>query len=181
MKLDLQEERIRFDFPAALCLYKFDERDKHLSTFHGAPMKAVDVMAEFPDFQLWIEIKEFMPTDIKAMNEKNDKEGRKYDKSGLTKNLKLKFRDTFLYRYCEEKLDKGIIYVCLTNLPTPLNLFYKKELKNQLPTGKPTDRWRRILLKPENIIVLNIEDWERNLKQKFGECEKMSRDLGIGT
>ena len=59
MKLDLREERVRLDFPNALALYKFDERERLSPTFHGAPMKAVDVLAEFPTFQLWIEIKEY--------------------------------------------------------------------------------------------------------------------------
>ena len=54
MRLTLPEEKFEFDFPTARTLYKFDERDSLSPTFHGVSMQAVDVMAEFPTFQLWI-------------------------------------------------------------------------------------------------------------------------------
>ena len=72
MKLTLKEEEFEFDFPNAKTLYKFDEKDPLSPTFHGAPMQAVDVMAEFPNFQLWIEIKEFQPSDIEAMKKERN-------------------------------------------------------------------------------------------------------------
>jgi len=39
-----------------------------------APMQAVDVMAEFPNFQVWIEIKEFQPAEIEAMKKEGDQQ-----------------------------------------------------------------------------------------------------------
>ena len=73
MKLILTEEKFEFDFPDAIALYKFDERDSLSPTFHGAPMQAVDVMAEFSTFQLWIEIKEFQPSEIEAMKKEAER------------------------------------------------------------------------------------------------------------
>ena len=99
MKLTLTEEKFEFDFPDARALYKFDERDALSPTFHGVPMQAVDVMAEFSNFQLWIEIKEFQPCEIEAMKKEGDqqKKGKNdHNKDHLTKHLKHKLRDTLL-------------------------------------------------------------------------------------
>lgn len=176
MKLTLIEEKFDFDFPNATALYKFDEKDSLSPTFHGAPMQAVDVMAEFPDFQLWIEIKEFQPSEIEAMKKEGDqqKKGNNvHNKAHLTKNLKHKFRDTFLYRFCENKLDTKIVYVCLTNFDDALNGFYRKELQKQIPTGRSLKRWSKQLLDKSLLMVVNIDSWKRNLEEVFGKCNKI--------
>jgi hypothetical protein len=177
MKLTLTEEKFEFDFPNAKALYKFDERDPLSPTFHGAPMQAVDVMAEFSDFQLWIEIKEFQPSEIIAMTKEGDQQKKGdnvHNKAHLTQNLKHKFRDTFLYRFCENKLDTKIVYVCLTNFDDALNGFFKKELQNQLPTGFGSKkRWKRHLLDKSLLMVVNMNSWQRNLENKFGKCNKI--------
>ena len=177
MKLTLTEEKFEFDFPNAIALYKFVERDALSPTFHGAPMQAVDVVAEFQEFQLWIEIKEFQPFEIKAMKEEGDqrkKGDNVHNKAHLTKNLKHKFRDTFLYRYCENKLDKKIVYICLTNFDDALNIFFRKELKRQLPSGKFSQRWSKILIEKEFLYVVNEDSWSRNFESKFGRCTKFN-------
>ena len=175
MKLDLTEERVRFDFPNAKALFKFDEKDPLSPTFHGAPMKGVDVVAEFPTFQLWIEIKEYTPEEINEMKmtgdmKKND--GRNL-KSYLTNNFKYKFRDTFLYRFCEEKISLPIVYVCLTNFDNTLNIFFRKELQKHLPTGKANPkRWKKELIKSERVFVVDEAAWTRTLTEKFGTCKR---------
>lgn len=176
MKLTLNEERFEFDFPDAKELYKFDEKDKLSPTYHGAPMQAVDVMAEFPSFQLWIEIKEFQAAEIEVMKKEGDqqKKGNNvHNKAHLTKNLKHKFRDTFLYRFCEDKLDKPIVYVCLTNFDDALNLFYRKELQQHIPAGLCSKRWKRHLLDKSHIFVVNTAAWQRTMTLKFGQCTKI--------
>lgn len=177
MKLTLTEEKFEFDFPNAKALYKFDERDPLSPTFHGAPMQAVDVIAEFPNFQLWIEIKEFQPSEIEAMKKEGDqrkKGNNEHNKAHLTKNLKHKFRDTFLYRFCENKLYSKIVYVCLTNFDDALNGFYRKELLRQIPTGQISKRWNKQLLDKSHLMVVNKESWQRNLEDKFGSCTKIN-------
>ena len=37
----------------------------------------------------------------------------------------------------------------------------------------PTARWSRLLLALENLFVVNLADWGRNLKEKFGDCKKL--------
>ena len=173
MRLDLNEERVRFDFPNALALYKFDEKGKSSPTFHGAPMKAVDVLAEFPTFQLWIEIKEYSHEGILKMKDELDKNKqvkREYT-AWLTDYLKYKFRDTFLYRYCEEKIDLPVVYVCFTNFDSALNSFFRNELSRMLPVGKANpNRWKRELIAKNHIFVVDEDAWKRNLEAKFGEC-----------
>ena len=176
MKLILTEEKFEFDFPDAIALYKFDERDSLSPTFHGAPMQAVDVMAEFSTFQLWIEIKEFQPSEIEAMKKEGDQQKKGdnvHNKAHLTKNLKHKFRDTFLFRFCENKVNKKIVYVCLTNFDAALNSFYRKELQKQLPAGKASARWSKLLLEKDMIFVVDESAWCRNLEGKFGKCTKL--------
>lgn len=176
MRLTLTEEKFEFDFPEARELYKFDERDPLSPNFHGVPMQAVDVMAEFPNFQLWIEIKEFQPSEIEAMKKEGDQQKKGcnvHNKAHLTKNLKHKFRDTFLYRFCENKLDKDVVYVCLTNFDDALNGFYRKELQKQIPTGKASKRWSKQLIDKSFLFVVNMDSWNRNLEEKFGQCRKI--------
>ncbi len=176
MKLTLTEEKFEFDFPNAKALYKFDERDSLSPTFHGAPMQAVDVMAEFTEFQLWIEIKEFQSAEIQTMKKEGNQQKKGdnvHNKAHLTKNLKHKFRDTFLYRFCENKLETKIVYVCLTNFDDALNGFFKKELQKQIPTGQTSKRWKKHLLEKEFLFVVNEEAWQRNFKEKFGTCVKI--------
>lgn len=176
MKLTLAEEQFEFDFPEAISLYKFDEKDRLSPTFHGAPMQAVDVMAEFPKFQLWIEIKEFQFSEIEAMKKEGDqqKKGQNvHNKAHLTKNLKHKFRDTFLYRFCENKIDKEIVYVCLTNFDDALNCYFKRELQKHIPSEKPSKRWSKRLLNKTLLFVVNQDAWNRNFVHKFGSCTKI--------
>lgn len=176
MKLTLAEEKFEFDFPKALALYKFDERDKLSPTYHGVPMQAVDVLAEFSTFDLWIEIKEFMDSEIAKMHKEGDQQKKGdnvHNKAHLTKNLKHKFRDTFLYRYCEGKVNKPIVYICLTNFDDALNSHFRKELQKQLPTGKASKRWSKELIAKEKLQVVNLKGWHRNLEHIFGMCTKI--------
>ena len=175
MRLDLKEERVCFDFPDAKRLFKFDEKDPVSQTFHGAPMKGVDVVAEFPKCQLWIEIKEFTDEDIERM--RAEKDHKKTDKTHLKTHLaeyyKYKFRDTFLYRYCEDMIKLPILYICFTNFDDALNLFFKKELKQHLPTGLANPkRWRKELITGDHVFVVNETAWKRILALKFGTCER---------
>ena len=146
MILLLEEEKFEFDFPKAKALYKFDERDINSPNYHSAPMKAVDVVAEFDKFQLWIEIKEFPHDGIEA---------------------------TFLYRLCEDKTIKAIVYICLTNFDDALNGYFRKELQNQIPAGQVSRNSDKHLIAKSQVYVVNKEAWNRNFAAKFGTCRKI--------
>lgn len=147
------------DFSNAINAFVFDEKDCSKPTFHGAPMKAVDIIVEFPEDYLFVEIKDFHdPNDYDV-----PQSGQKNDNFKWLKNyLKYKYRDSFLYRYAEGKIDKPIRYVCLLTLDKAFNSVMAKYLRRELPlrkprlnTGKP--RWIHDLV--TSCEVVNLEIW----------------------
>ena len=107
----VQVDGYEFNFPKSRELYKFDEqRDKASPYYHGMShaMKAVDVMVELDTQYLFIEIKRF-DQGLDAGVKKEEAE------TFLINSLVAKFRDTFVYRYCENKLDKPIKYISTTS------------------------------------------------------------------
>jgi hypothetical protein len=149
----------RFDFQDAIAAFKFDEKDPTSPTFHGAPMKAVDVIAELEDAYLFIEVKEYVDPkdfDLESCTDENKHNHFKW----LKGYLKYKFRDSLLYRYAENKSDKPVFYLCLLNFDDALNLSMKKQLSKELPVGRASRRWKRTLVK--GCQVLNLDAWNRN-------------------
>lgn len=148
----LQEGALRFDFSGALEAFKFDEQDKTSPTCHGLShcMKAVDFVVEYADHYLFVEVKD---------PRRPDRFDSEPDESALVKSLVTKFRDTFLYRWAEGKLDKPVRYQCLIELDNAQTLHLMKQLKNQLPTNGPSKRWRRPLA--QLCAVVNQATWNR--------------------
>ena len=153
-------EGLSFNFPDAISAFKFDETDSSKATFHGAPMKAVDAVVELKEVYLFIEIKKYddpADFDIKTFIDQNDFEQKMKHFSWLKKYLKYKYRDTFLYRFAEDKIDKPIHYLCILNFENALNNAMQKFLKQELPVGKPSKRWKKKIA--EDCHVLSIERW----------------------
>ncbi len=163
-------DNYRFDFPQAVDAYKFDERDPLSPHYHGATaLKAVDVMVEMPAEYVFIEIKTYDDlADFKKEGKTyDDNEARKY----LIRTLSRKYRETFLYRFCEGKIDKPIYYVCLLNLDAALAGYCRKELTRMIPTGKANRRrWHKELLAKTSLFVVDEAAWNRNLT-RWGTCE----------
>ena len=157
--MTVDSDGYRFDFTDALDAFKFDEKEKANPNFHGAPMKAVDVIAEFADSYLFVEIKEYNSQDDFDPGSENDKDKRD-NFSRLKGYLKYKYRDTYLYRYAEEKTDKQVHYVCLLNFDDALNTVMRKNLVKELPVGFASRRWVRSLA--QSCQVLNLAAWNRN-------------------
>lgn len=149
----------QFSFPSARNAYKFDQTDKLSPHYHGVNcMKAVDVMVEFPNYDLFVEIKEPYTLENKVCATCGNKINTL---TWLKNNIIKKYRDTFLYRYAEGKADKPITYICLVDLDSKLLLTLKKNIQKELPVGIANkNRWNRALV--EKIIVVNIEAWKRN-------------------
>jgi hypothetical protein len=131
----LQEGTLQFDFAGAIDAFKFDEQDRSSVSFHGLShcMKAVDFVVEYADYYLFVEIKD---PSIPA------RYGTPQDKNELIRNLTTKFRDTFLYRWAEQKVDKPVRYQCLVELDNAQTLYLMEQLKRQLPTEKQPARWQ---------------------------------------
>ena len=151
--MTLQEGMLRFDFTGAIRAFKFDE-ENHMSTnFHGLShcMKAVDFIVEYENYYIFIEIKD-PPDPSRYETEK--------DKTELINNLVVKFRDTFLYRWAEKRLDKPVYYQCLVELDNAQTLYIMNQLKNQLPAERRPSRWKQSLVKA--CMVANVVTWNKN-------------------
>ncbi|HCF96072.1 MAG TPA: hypothetical protein DEW46_13520 [Verrucomicrobia bacterium] len=146
----LREGTLQFDFAGAIEAFKFDEQARELKTYHGLShcMKAVDFVVEYSDHYLFVEIKQPRTPE---------RYGSDRDKFDLIQDLTKKFRDTFLYRWAEDKLDKPVYYHCLVELDNAQTSYLMKQLKNQLPTEKQPQRWRRPLAR--SCSVANQATW----------------------
>jgi hypothetical protein len=69
-----------FRFTDAVDAFVFDEKDSAMSTFHGAPMKGVDIVAEFEEAYVYVELKDYDDPSIYDVlgavtdNEKNSRQ-----------------------------------------------------------------------------------------------------------
>jgi hypothetical protein len=168
--MTVEVDNYRFDFPGAVDAYKFDETDALSPHYHGVTvLKAVDVLVELPTEYVFIEIKTYDDLTVFKKEGKtyDDNEARKY----LIRTLSRKYRETFLYRYCEGKIDKPIYYVCLLNLDAALKGYCRKELAKRIPVGKASrSRWHKELLGKTNLFVVDEDAWNRNLT-RWGSCQ----------
>ena len=150
-----------FSFEDAIDAFKFDETDPHQPNYHGVPMKAVDVIAEFEGAYIFIEMKEFDNVEEYDVSTTTD-EGEKRQRNALFKwlknYLKYKYRDSFLFRYAEKKVDKPVHYICLLNFNNALCSKMKKFLAKELPVGKKSRRWHNKIA--ESCQVMNMNKWE---------------------
>lgn len=168
----IRTDGYEFDFPKAKALYKFDEPDKAQPYFHGVShaMKAVDVMVELVDRYLFIEIKRY---DSGFENGHPLEDAKAY----LINTSVTKFRDTFLYRYCEEKLDKPVIFICLIDkLDSAMLGTLRKAIGRKIPVGLPAilkerGRWKRPLLEDGKCLVVNEQRWNASNLAAFGSCK----------
>lgn len=169
-------EGYRFDIPQALQMYKFDETNNNSPFFHGVSvLKAVDVMIEMPKCYVWVEIKCYDDEKIAKFKEERNLPRRDEDyhpKTWLRNNLLHKYRDTFLYRYAENKLDKPIVYVCLLNFDKALKSYFRGELQHYIPCNKPSARWKKSII--DALIVVDENDWKHNPRlQALGSCVRV--------
>jgi hypothetical protein len=139
----IEADGFAFDFTDALDAFIFDEKDRSKPTFHGQPMKEVDVVAEFEGAYVYVEVKDFDDPEIyngKSADDIDETDLRtRHDHFKWLKNyLKYKYRDSYLFRHAENKVDKPIHYICLLNFDNALNVRMKKALSQELPEYAPT-------------------------------------------
>ncbi len=168
----LKVEGYEFDFPNAKELYKFDEQDSAMPHFHGLShcMKAVDVVVELADAYLFIEIKRF--DEASVLNEKSEQRTGE-PLNWLVEVLTRKYRDTFIYRYCQDKVDKPIKYICLVDkFDGKLLPQLRKHLLTNIPVGQQLQaQWEKALLEKNNLFVLNETTWNKSKLSEIGTCK----------
>jgi hypothetical protein len=123
----------------------------------------VDLVVEFPDSYVFVEMKDFNDPDMYNQGRAEDDEDvrqRRDNFKWLKNYLKYKYRDTFLFRYAEQKVDKPIHYICLLTFDNALNVVMQKALKRELPAGLASRRWHREIVK--SCHVVNLARWNEN-------------------
>lgn len=161
MKVDA--DGFSFFFTDAIDAFVFDETDRTKPTFHGLPMKGVDIVAEFDEAYIYVELKDYDDPsiyDVISAAPDDEKKARQDGFRWLKNYLKYKYRDSYLYRHAEQKTDKPIHYICLLTFDNALNSRMQKSLKQELPVGKPSTRWMQEIAK--SCQVLNLDKWNVN-------------------
>lgn len=159
----LIEGDLVFEFNNAVDAFKFDETDKTSVHYHGLShcMKGVDFIVELQDIYLFVEIKD--PGNSLATEERREKFKTKAASGELIPELVQKYRDTFLYRWAENKIDKPIKYVCLVTLENALVSSLMKQLKKHVPEGDAGLRWQHGIA--QSCIIANIKTWNHSFNQ----------------
>lgn len=163
--MKVQADGFEFDFPGALEVFVFDEKDKAQPHFHGLShaMKAVDLVVELPTDTLFIEVKDFNAPDdydFRRAASGGEQTHRRQRLNHLRDVLVHKFRDTWLYRWAERPAggpDKPVRYLCVLTLDNGLLGVVNKELRQSLPMGRAGPRWQREL--GLSCTVLNPQRW----------------------
>lgn len=162
--MKIEAEGFAFDFTDALDGFIFDEKDKNKPHYHGLThaMKAVDLIVELENDYLFIEVKDFHAPgdyDFKHTVDESQCEKRRERFNNLCEVLKYKYRDTWIYRWAENKIDKPIRYLCLLTLDNALISLMNNQLRQQMPTNSGP-RWEREIAR--STVVVNVDRWNKN-------------------
>ena len=124
------------------------------------------------NYQAMIEIKDYPQLRLEQIRKGEKGKSGKTIVREIQESLKLKFRDTFLYRY-GEGCNKKIVYVCLTNFNNKEREDFCRQLKKEVPASTKGPRWSNELVASERCFVVDIHAWKRNFESKFGTCKKI--------
>ena len=164
----LSEGDLRLMLPEPVTGRKFDGAQHDLSHC----MKAVDWILELPDRIYFIEVTD--PDDPRAREHRervrflqsfrSDK--RTKEATRFIKNLVVKFRDSFLYEWACNRVDKPISYyviVASDTLDAALLVTRTDDLKCELP-AKLHAGWTRVIA--HGCCIFNVASWNN----AFPEC-----------
>ena len=149
------EHDLQITFKNVRSARKFDGSNHGLSHC----MKAVDFIIELPDRYLYIEFKD--PQHPESTDDRRQEFVEKFLSGKLDRNLKYKYRDSFLYEWASGRADKPIRYfvlVALDSLDSAALLRRTDALKRQMPLRGPnSSSWIRPIV--EDCEVFNIDKW----------------------
>lgn len=152
------EGNLQVTFPPNIAARKFDDADHGLTHC----MKAVDFIVELDDRFIFIEFKD--PQHPNSKNTDGEKWMRRFLSGNLDEDFKLKYRDSFLYTWAMEQIEKPVYYYVLIAFDTLTEaelLTRTDELKRKLPIEGPTGIWKRKIV--HGCAVFNIETWNKML------------------
>lgn len=163
-------EGYTFDFPSATSIRKFDDARGHLMS-HA--MKAVDVVIELPQWRLFIEVKNFEKhRERKALQISNKRDQRLEE---LRADLVYKYRDSFLYFWCQEAPEKKNAFIFLIDLvDAPSIHAFQETLKDRFPVAKSRSVWSRVWERTfvDYFFVVNKALWNKSYLSDFGTIDE---------
>ena len=150
----IEDGELQFTFPAGAGVLRFD------GNLHGLShcMKAVDFIVEFADFYLFVEVKD--PDNTQATPQRRQEFADQITHPEFPRALTRKYRDSFLYRWAEQMLDKPVRYVVLLQLSTlqaAQLLTLDQALKQELPVSNTPPSWNRPIV--EGLAVVDMAQW----------------------
>ena len=156
------EGNIQITFPRSASARKFDD-----PTTHGLShcMKAVDFVVEEGDLISFIEIKD--PDHPHARKADREKFIDEFLSGRLDEDLKYKCRDSFLYRWAADRVDKPVNYwiIIALDILTEMQLSMRTDdLKSKLPLNGPSSgKWKQPIV--TDCMVFNIETWNKHQRR----------------
>ena len=162
-------EGYTFDFPKATSITKFDGDSHHMT--HA--MKAVDVLIELPEWRFFVEVKDYELhcewTELLATEDKKQKLEK------LRSDLVYKYRDSFLYHWCQKAEEKKNAFVFLTDWSDAVKIVsFKTKLKGRFPTSDQQCLWSNVWTRTfvDKLFVVNTGLWSKSTLSEWGTIEK---------
>ena len=163
---EIQEGELRFTFPPGTEVLRFDGASHGLSHC----MKAVDFIVEFADFYLFVEVKD--PDNTQAPRQRRQEFSTQLTQPEFPRAITRKYRDSFIYRWAEQKLDKPVRYVVLLQLSTlqaAQFLAVDQALKRELPVSNTPPSWSRPVV--DGLAVVDMAQW--NALGAYGTVQRV--------
>lgn len=158
----LIEGDLKITIPDGITARKLDDDSTH-GLSHC--MKAVDFVIEFNDCVLFVELKD--PDHPAAQLVNRQKFLGEFLGGKIDADLTGKCRDSFLYEWGYERVDKPIHYLVLIAASTigSAELLVRTDaLKRRLPLLGPSgDSWSRPFV--AGCLVMNLVEWNKRLPQ----------------
>lgn len=166
------EGDLRLIFEEGLKVTKFDGEEHGLSHC----MKAVDFVVELDDRVLYIELKDPEHPRATEKERKNFQKSLSEQTESLMRALTTKARDTFLYQFGLDRVDKPVYYVVLIgveSLDSAALSHLTDSLKHQIPVLGPEKRpWKRPFIQSAAVFSLKTV----NQQNQFGlRVERISQ------
>jgi hypothetical protein len=152
--MSITEGSITITIPAECTATRFDGEGHGLSHC----MKAVDFLIETPNATILLELKD----PDAAPDERRDAWIQRLSSGQIDNELKMKFRDTWLYLYGMDRIHKPIYFLVLiglAGLSSDALASRSEHLQRQLPIQGPVGDWVNSLL--EHCSVHNLDSWNR--------------------
>ena len=158
MNTTLRERELQVSLPKSAQGRKFDDNTHGLL---GRSMKAVDWIIDLPDQVYFVEVK-----DLDARGAAGRKERLEYledlEAGRKDRDFVAKFRDSFIYQWACERVDKPIFYLVVIachDLDDAMLQHRTDELRRKLPSGCPSV-WKQAIA--EDVLVFNERTWNEH-------------------